>query len=144
MEVPSPVEQKLKLAFLQRLKKMTKLRRRMRLWGTAGAVCAVLASAPLVYFLVTGSLPAVSFDSSFYASDDWAFVIGAVAVGLFGSTVFYGQLKRDREKFDKLRAGAVEMLQSGDAICDCKWITCTCKDDLAGEMHDKYDINLFY
>jgi hypothetical protein len=144
LAVPFPVEQRLKLAFLQRLKKMTKLRRRMRLWGAAGAVCAVLASAPLVYFLVTGSLPAVSFDSSHYVSDDWAFVIGAVAAGLFGSTVFYGQLKRDRDKFEKLRAGAVEMLQSGTPVCDCRWTVCSCKDELADEMHEKYDINLFY
>jgi hypothetical protein len=140
----SPVDQRLKLAFQKRMKKMMKLRRRMRLWGAAGAVCAVLATAPLIYFLITGMLPAISFDSSLFVSGDWAFVVGAIAVGLFGSMVFYNQLKRDRDKFDKLRAGAVEMLQSGEAICECKWATCSCKDELVGEMHDKYDINLFY
>jgi hypothetical protein len=141
---PSIVEQKLKIAVFKRVKKLKKLRRRQRLWGAVGALCAVLASSPLVYFLATGSMPAISFDTSLYISGDWAFVIGAVAVGLLGAMLFYGQYKRDKDKYDKIRAGAVALLQANEPVCECKWTPCTCKDELIKEMSEKYDINLSY
>jgi hypothetical protein len=144
VSVPSIVEQRLKIAVAKRVRKLKKLRRRMRLWGAAGAVCAVIASSPLVYYLATGSMPAVSFDSSLYVSGDWAVILGAIAVGLFGSMLFYNQHKRDKEKYDKIRAGAVSLLQAGDPVCECKWTPCACKDELIKEMSEKYDINLSY
>ena len=144
MADPRPLEEKLKKTFLKRIEKMQKLRRSMRLWGAAGAVCAIVASAPIVYFLFTGNMPALSFDMPIYISPDWAVVIGMLAVGLFGSMVFYSQFKRAKDKLDKMRSGAVALLQSSDAVCDCNWLQCTCKDDVIRDMHDKYDINLSY
>jgi hypothetical protein len=141
---PSAVELKLKIAVFKRVKKLKKLRRRQRLWGAVGALCAVVACSPLLYYLATGSMPAISFDSSLYISGDWAVILGAVIVGLFGSMLFYAQYKRDKDKYDRIRAGAVALLQAGDPVCECKWTPCTCKDDLIKEMHEKYDINLSY
>lgn len=142
--VHSDVEKKLKLTVAKRIKKLKKLRRRMRMWGSAGAICAIIAAVPLVYYLVTGNMPAISFDNTIWISGDWAPIIGAVIVGLFGSMLFYAQYKRDKDKYDRIRAGAVEILKAGDPICECKWYPCSCKDDLAKEMNEKYDINLSY
>jgi hypothetical protein len=139
-----PLEQRLKFTFSKRMDKLKKLRRRMRRWSAAGALCAVAASVPLVYFLFTGNLPAISFDPAPYVSGGWAAVIGMVAVGLLGSMVFYGQLKREKDKFDKIRVGAVALLQSRESICECKWAQCSCKDEIIREMSDKYDINLSF
>ena len=139
-----PIQRNLKLPIGKRVKKLIKLRRRMRMWGSAGAVCAVIASAPLVYYLVSGRMPPISFDNAIFISGDWATVIGAVIVGLFGTMLFYGQFRRDKDKLDKLRAATVEILQSGDPVCECRWTPCSCKDSLIREMSDRYDINLSY
>lgn len=144
MAGPSPLEQRLKIAVFKRIKKLRKLRRRMRLWGAAGALCSIIAAAPLLYYLATGTMPAISFDSSLYISGDWAVIIGAITVGLFGSMLFYNQFKRDKDKYDKIRAGAVTLIQAGDPVCECKWTPCSCKDELIKEMSEKYDINLSF
>lgn len=140
----SEFESNLKPSVRKRVNKLKKLRRRMRMWGAAGAVCAVAAGAPPVYYLATGNMPAVSFESALFLSGDWAVVIALIAVGLFGSMLFYAQYRRDKDKFDKIRAGAVELMQAGAPICECKWTPCSCKDKLAEEMSDKYDVNLYY
>lgn len=138
------VDLKLKLPMSKRVKKLIKLRRHMRMWGGAGALCSVLAATPLVYYLLTGKMPSISFDESLYFSSDWMVIIGAVIVGLFGSMVFYSQYRRDKDKYDKIRSGAIALLQAGDPVCECKWTPCSCKDDLIKEMNEKYDINLSY
>jgi hypothetical protein len=140
----SESQNNLKESMKKRIKKLVKQRRRMRMWGAAGALCAVLAGAPPAYFLATGNMPALSFDGAIFISGDWAVVIGMIAVGLFGSMLCYSQFKRDKDKFDKIRAGAVELMQAGAPICECKWTPCSCKDNLAAEMSEKFDINLFY
>lgn len=140
----SVVENRLKPSILKRVKKLKKLRRRMRMWGSAGAACAVVAGAPPVYYLITGNMPAISFDGSLFISGDWAVIIGMILVGLFGSMLFYAQFRRVKDKYDKIRAGAVELIQGGDPICECKWTPCTCKDELTQDMSDNFDINLFY
>jgi hypothetical protein len=140
----SVVEPKLKLAVLKRVKKLKKLRRRQRLWGAAGVTFAVVASAPLLYCLITGALPAISFGDTIYIADGWAVLVGCVFVGWLGSMLFYGQYRRDKDKYDKIRAGAVSLLQEAAPICECKWYPCTCKDDLIRELSEKFDINLSY
>ncbi len=140
----SAVERRLKLPVLKRVKKLRKLRRRMRLWGSCGALLAVTGCGPLLYYLFSGSLPAISFDQTIYISDEWAVIAGTVLIGWLGSMLFYGQYKRDKDKFDKIRAGAVELIKSGDPICECKWTPCSCKDELIGEMNEHHDINLSY
>lgn len=138
------VEQKLKLPVQKRVKKLKKLRRRLRLWSVAGALCVAAAAAPPLLYLVTGSMPAVSFENGLYVSGDWAVVLGMILVGLLGAMLFYNQYKRDKDKYDRIRAGAVSLLQAGDPVCECKWTPCTCKDDLVREMNERYDINLSY
>ncbi len=140
----SAVQPKLKLAVLKRVKKLIKLRRRQRLWGGAGAVFAALAAMPLLYCLATGTLPAVSFGETVYISDGWAALAGCVFMGWLGSMLFYGQFRRDKDKYDRIRAGAVALLQEGTPVCECKWYPCTCKDDLIRELNEKYDINISY
>lgn len=140
----SAVEKKLKLAVLKRVKKLRKLRRRMRLWGMCGVLLAITGCAPLCYYLLTGNLPAITFENTIYIADEWAVVIGTILIGWLGSMLFYGQYKRDKDKYDKIRAGAVEMIKAGDPICECKWNPCTCKDDLIREMNERHDINLSY
>lgn len=140
----SAVESKLKLSVLKRVKKLKKLRRRQRLWGGAGVTFALLASTPLLYCLVTGALPAISFGDTVYIADEWAALAGCVFVGWLGSMLFYGQFRRDKDKYDKIRAGAVAQMQDAAPICECKWYPCTCKDDLIREMNEKFDINLSY
>lgn len=140
----SSVEQKLKLAVLKRMKKLKKLRRRMRLWGATGVTFAILACAPLLYCMATNSLPAITFENTIYIANGWSVIIGCVFIGWLGALLFYGQFRRDKDKYDKIRAGAVSLLQAGDPICECKWYPCTCKDDLIREMNEKYDINLSY
>jgi hypothetical protein len=140
----SVVEAKLKIAVFKRIKKLKKLRRRMRLWGAIGVVFAITACAPLVYYLATNTLPAISFDKTIFIANEWAVVIGTIMVGWLGSMLFYGQFRREKDKYDKIRAGAVALVHAGDPICECKWTPCNCKDDLIVEMKEKYDINLSY
>ena len=138
------VEQKLKLGVFKRVKKLKKLRRRMRLWGVAGIMCAICASSPLVIFIFTGALPRISVDKFLDFSGDWGTVLGMIMVGLAGTMLFYRQFRFDKEKYDRIRAGAIALIQSGDPICDCKWTPCDCKDDLIRKMSAKHDINLSY
>lgn len=140
----SPTEQKLRPTFQKRIKKLKKLRHRMRLWNMAGILCAIAASSPLVYFLFTGNMPAIVLDLPMYIAPEWATVLSVMGVGLLGAMVFYNQYKRDKDKFDKVRSGAVSVLLSSDAVCECKWMTCSCKDRLIKEMSEKYDINLSF
>lgn len=140
----SAVETRLKLPVLKRVKKLKKLRRRMRLWGACGAMLAVTGCGPLLYYLFSGTLPPISFEHTIYISNEWAVIAGTVLIGWLGSMLFYGQYKRDKDKFDKIRAGAVDLIKSGDPICECKWTPCSCKDELIGEMNEHHDINLSY
>jgi hypothetical protein len=140
----SPIEQKLKSTFQKRIKKLKKLRRRMRMWNAAGMVCAIAASSPLVYFLFTGNMPPIVLDLPMYIAPEWAMVLSVIGVSLVGMLVFYTQYKRDKDKFDKIRSGAVSVLLSSDAVCECKWIQCSCKDNLIKEMSEKHDINLSF
>lgn len=139
-----PIEKKLKLAVQKRIKKLKKLRRRTRMWGIAGMICAITACAPLLYFLLTDNIPAVSFEKTIYISSDCAVIVGCLGVGWLGAMLFYGQYKRDKDKYDNIRAGAVDLLRAGDPVCECKWTPCTCKDDLLKHLSEQYDINVSY
>ena len=144
MAVASVVEQKLKLAVLKRIKKLKKLRRRQRMWGIAGALCAILACAPLLMYVITGEMPMATLDTYLFMLEDWAVPIACVIVGMAGTVIFYRQYRRDKDKYDGIRAGAVALMQANEPVCECKWMPCNCKDDLLKEMNEKHDINLSY
>ncbi len=138
------VEAKLKLPVLKRVKKLKKLRRRMRLWGACGVLLAATGCGPLLYYLLSGKLPPITFEQTLHISSEWAIIAGTVLIGWLGSMLFYGQFKRDKDKYDKIRAGAVELIKAGDPICECNWTPCSCKDDLIRLMNEDHDINLSY
>lgn len=144
MDAEAELRQKLKLPMQRRVKKLMRLRVRLRLWGVAGIVCAIIAATPPVLFLGTGARPAVNSGDVFTFSRGWVGPLVAIAAGLFGTMLFYRQYRRDKEKYDRIRAGAVELIRSGDPICECRWIPCTCKDDLVRQMKANHDINLSY
>ena len=144
MEGPDDVRERLKLPVQRRVKKLIRLRRRLRLWGVAGVLSAITAAAPPTLYLLTGIHPAVNDANVFDFSRAWVTPLVMIGAGLFGTLLFYRQYRKDKDKYDRIRSGAVELIRAADPICDCRWIPCDCKDNLVREMKERHDINLSY
>ena len=101
------VELRLKVNMGRRVKKLKKLRRRMRLWGVGEVIAIGLAVWPLVTRVFLENLPFFSEGGVLFGSL-WAQVLAMVAVGFVGALLSAQQYKRDKDKYDRLRAGTRE------------------------------------
>lgn len=137
------MELRLKLNVSRRVKKLKKLRRRLRLWGVCEVIAIALAVWPLVTQVFLNNLPFFS-DNGLLFGAGGAQVLVFVAAGFVGALLCSQQHKRDKDKFDRIRAGTIVLMEAASPVCECKWLPCDCKDELIRRMKDKYDINLSY
>jgi hypothetical protein len=137
------VELRLKLNVSRRVKKLKKLRRRLRIWGVAEVLCIALAAWPLVMRVFLENLPFFAEGGTLFGAG-WAQVFAMVGAGFLGALLCSQQHKRDKDKFDRIRAGTIVLMEASSPVCECKWMPCDCKDELIRRMKDKYDINLSY
>ncbi len=146
MRVPSQqdtVEQRLKLNVYRRVKKLKKLRRRMRMWGVVEVLGVAAAAWTLTTRVLLNNLPFFA-EGGVLFGEGWAPVLAVVAAGILGVILCSDQYKRDKEKYNRIRAGTIALMEGAAPVCECKWLPCDCKDDLIRRMKEKYDINLSY